>query len=248
MNEKQKANFSLPKRMWDKTDLSEAEIKAFKNNFNQISGEDFIRIQNERFTPYIKSLGFKGSKNNFYKRNSPWIYTLNIFKDKYGGECALNIGIHLEYIENQLGELPIPGKFTISDCIIDKNIAMDNGNSWFYYGINETEGYETIDIMIEMFEKKGIPFLNKLKNYPIPFSLIKPGDIETPSDKFIEYEISIKLLGWVHFLIFLAKFNFNIGRKEFAIKILEKAKTNEIIRMPKSPLIEKLNELIKIGI
>lgn len=245
MTEKQRANLDLPKRMWEKSDLSEEEIETYKNNFNQISGEEFIKLLNDRFTPYIKSLGFKGSKNNFYKKVSPWIYTVNIFKDKYGGECTINIGIHLDFIENQLNKLPIPSKFTVLDCIIDKNIAMDNGNSWYFYGKNENEGIETINIMIDIFEKKGVPFLQKFSNYPIPFSLIKLEDIDNPSDKFIDYEISHKLIKWVHFLIFLAKFNFSIGEKSLAIKILERAKENEIKRLSYSPLIKRIDEIIK---
>jgi len=236
--------------MWLDKDLSESDKILYKNIFHQITGAEFIDILNEKFVPFLESLNFKGSKNNFYKHNSPWIYTVNIFKDKYGGECALNVGVHLDFIENTIDKLPIPSKFSVSDCIIDKSIMMDNDNPWYLFGKNSIEGHETVDIMIEMFKKKGIPFLSKFENYPIPFSDIEYNDILKPKNKFIQYEITKDKLDWVHFHIFLAKVNFNIGNTDLALKILEKAKNDEYYakRFEKygmSPLLERIGKLIK---
>ncbi len=109
--------------MWLDEHLSKKELNKFKNCFNQISGAEFIEILNEKFIPFIRSLGFKGSKNSYYLRYEPVIITLNIFKDKYGGNCALTLGVHLDYIENHLGQLPVASKFTVPDCYIHKSTA-----------------------------------------------------------------------------------------------------------------------------
>lgn len=239
----------MPKRMWHNEQLTDKERSIYKDAFNQITGEDFIQIQKERLTPYLKSLGFKGSKNNFYKHNSPWIHVIQIFKDHYGGSCALNVGVHLDYIENQLGNLIVPSKFRLEDAMIDKNIEMDNGNGWYYYGLTHEEGCETIDIMIDAFERKGIPFLEKYESYPHPFSDITFDDILNPSERFLEYEIPLRLLKSPHFRMFLAKVNMDIDKKELAIKILEKVRNDEyyssrFIKPGCSPLIQTIDSLL----
>ncbi len=232
----------LPKRMWLNEELSDNEIRKYKHSSNQIAGALFIDILNEKFTPYIKSLGFKGSKNNFYKHAPPWIHTVNIFKNfKYGGECTLNAGVHLDFIEDRVfDKLPVPNKFTVADCIIDMNIPLDNDNGWYVYGATKEEGYETVDMMISMFEKKAIPFLKKYEDFPKPFSDISFADLMNPSDKFIEFEIPKRLLDWVHFRIFLAKVYKHIGDDGLAARILEKTKND----CDRPALIEPIEKLL----
>jgi hypothetical protein len=241
------AEVKLPKRMWLNEELSKKEIEEYKNVFDQITGEEFINILNDEFTPLIKSFDFRGSKNNFYKRNSPWIYTINIFKDKYGGNCALNVGIHLDFVENQIDQLPIPSKFTIADCMISKSIEMDNGNNWYYYGKDRNEGLETVELMASMFKKKAVPFLQKFENYPSPFDKITLSDLVYPTDKYTEYGISKQMLTGSQFQIFLSKIKYTIGQTELALDILEKARAEVLKRNnnSSSPLVEKINKLLQ---
>ena len=238
----------LPKRFWNNHELTEKERKEYKNTFNQISGIEFIEILKNNFNPFLKELGFKGSKNNFYQKKSPWIYVLNIHKDKYGGELTINMGIHLDYIQNALDQLPILSKFDIGDCIIDKNLSLENNNSWLVYGKNDIEALETIEFMKELVLEQGIPFIEKFNNYPQPFSNITIDDIKTGNKKFLEYGIDEKLINWVHFIIFLAKVNNNIGNKEKAMELLQLAKIKEIDRFSgtlNSPLMPKIELLIR---
>ena len=242
--------FNLPKRMWLDEHLSKKELKKFKNCFNQISGAEFIEILNEKFIPFIRTFGFKGSKNSYYLRYEPVIITLNIFKDKYGGNCALKLGVHLDYIENHLGQLPVASKFTVPDCYIHESVSMDNGESWYYYGLTKEEGYETVDLMINMFKKRGIPFLEQFHNYPKPFDQITLKDILEPNENFINYGISKDMLEWIHFRVFLAKFNLKTENKDLALKILEKTRHDEYYderfsQPGRSPLLESLDKLIE---
>lgn len=237
----------LPIRFWNKSELTDNEKSEYKNNFTQISGVEFIDILKENFNPFLKELGFKGSKNSFYKKNTPWIYVINLHKDKYGGELTINVGVHLDYIENPLNVLPIPSKFDITDCIIDKNLTLENGNSWLMYGKNTAEAIETVEIMKELLLEDGIPFLEKFNNYPEPFTNITINDILNNSQKYKDYGIDEKLISWVHFIIFLSKLNNNIGNQEVSLNLLELAKKKEIERFSgtqNSPLIPRIEKLI----
>lgn len=215
-----KNEHKLPKRMWLDEHLTEKDKKKYKDSFGQITGAEFIEIMDEKFTPYMKSLGFKGSKNNFYLHNKPWIYTVNIFKDKYGGSCALNLGIHLDFIEPWCNEMRIPSKFIEPLCLLRESLGMNNGNSWYYYGLTPEEGHETVDLMMEMFQSKAVPYMEQFKNYPEPFTQIKYEDLLKPSNKFLAFGINDQMLDWVYIHIFLAQVYFDIGEKDLALKIL----------------------------
>ena len=236
--------------MWLDEHLSKKEKEKYKNIWNQITGAEFIELMNNEFTPYLKSLGFKGAKNNFYRKNKPWIFTVNIFKDKYGGNCAINVGVHLDYIENKIDKLPIPSKFQVVDCIIRKRIELDNDNSWYYYGLDKKEGKETVDLMIKMFQKKGVPFLQKFEKYPHPFDKITYDDLIKPTEKFKDYGIDSKKLNYIHFHIFLIKFNLKIENYNLAKQIIDKAWNREFnaerfSEKGVSPLLKPIEELRK---
>ncbi len=251
---KKKKNERLPKRFWNDDDLSKSELDQFRKDylFNRcISGAEFIEILDSKFTPYMKSIGFKGRKNNFYKIEDSLILTIGIFKNKYGGDCSLNLGLHIKgfpicnsdkFIDNN--------KFTPSHSIIQKTLELDNGSKIFRFGINKEEGIETVDIMKSVVEKKGLEFFKKFSDYPHPFDKIRTIDLEKPTDKFSEFGIDSRMLGWIHFKKFIARLNHLNGNNEFALNVLKKAREDEyyskrFTSVGVSPLIEGIDEMIK---
>ena len=233
--------------MWEDKFLSNKERKFYKDVFGQIEGAEFIEILKLKFNPIVKSYGFSGNKNHFYKKNSPFIYTIQIFKDKYGGNCALNVGVHLLKIETGRIELPsIPSKYNIYDCLISKNIPMNNNNSWYYYGKTTEEGIETVSIMIEMLKEKGIPFLDQFTKYPHPFDKISLKDLEYPTEKYGKYGLSKEKLNKSYTLVFLAHFNLDFGNKDKGFKILNLVWQKECERFKNfadSPYYLKIKQL-----
>ena len=88
---KKNKNDGLPKRFWNDVDLSESELEEFRKYslFGRcLTDAAFIEILDSVFTPFMKSLGFEGRKNNFCKTHGSLIQTIGIFKNKYGGECG----------------------------------------------------------------------------------------------------------------------------------------------------------------
>ncbi len=242
---------NLPMRMWHDSHLTSKERERYKDVFNQISGAEFIEILDDKFTPFMKSLGFNGRKNKFYKHAKPFIYCIHIHKDKYGGNCGITAGVHLDFLELRLGdEIPIPSKLIADNCLFIKSINMDNGNAWYYYGKSREEGHETVDIMTKMITKNAITFFELFSTFPHPFDEIKYNDIIKPSNKWKSYDINDVSLTWPHFRAFLAGVHWNIGNKEEAQKILIKARedeyhTDSFIEPGYSPLLKHLDELIK---
>jgi len=218
-----------PKRFWNDDELSTKELNKYKDHFTQISGKQFTNILNNDFTPFMHSIGFKGNKNHFYRLNSPWIFTLQLFKDKNGGACAVNVGIHLDFVETIHNKLLSPHKFRTSDCILKHSnaIHLNNGNNWLHYGKTNQEAKETARFLIDMVQSKALPFFQQFNNFPHPFSQIKVIDLLEPNAKFTKFGITAKSLKWVHFKIFLSRINKHIGNNQLAIDILETVKQDE---------------------
>ena len=249
-----KKNKNLPKRFWNDENLTKSELEEFRRDIlfqRCLSSAEFIEILDFEFTPFIKSLGFKGRKNNFYKITGSLIQTIGIFKNKYGGDCSLTLGLHIKDFPTRNSDKLIDNKkFTPSHSIIQKTLELDNGNEIFRFGMNKEEGIETVEIMKYVVEKKGLEFFKKFSDYPHPFDKIKTNDLEKPTNRFSEFGIDSTMLAWIHFKKFIARFNHVNGNNKFALDVLKKAREDEyyskrFTSVGVSPLIEGIDEMIK---
>lgn len=124
---------NLPKRFWTQEELGKEDYdKLFKDySFGRcLTGAEFIELLDKHYTPFIKSLGFKGRKNHFYQVKGNFLFVIGLFKDKYGGELTSNVGIHIvNYPIRGYFEKTEISKVTTSGTIIQKNLILENGNS-----------------------------------------------------------------------------------------------------------------------
>lgn len=248
-----KISHNLPKRFWTKDELGKEEYERLFNDylFNRcLSGADFIKLLDENFTPFLKNIGYKGGKNHFYKSDSNLLFAIGIFKDKYGGECSLNVGVHIVgYPIRGFFEKISPSKVTTNGAMIRKTLELSNGNSSLKFGTDIQEGLETIEYMKTLIEGPGLDFFNKFTHFPKPFSDIELNDFIKPNNKFSEFNIEEKMLKWIHFQIFIARFNFDFGDKVKALQILSYAREQEwnVDRFTSkgvSPLLPEIDKLI----
>ncbi len=244
---------NLPKRFWTKEELGKEEYDKLFNDYlfgRCLTGAEFIELLDNNFTPFLKNLGFKGRKNHFYKVNENFLFVIGLFKDKYGGELTLNIGIHIP-------KFPIRGffenteisKVTTNGTIIQKNLILENGNSWLKFGLDKNEGLETIEFMKLLIFNEGLPFFQNYEQQPKIFNEIKISDLLSPTSKFQKYGIDEQILSWIHFKIFLARYNFEFGDKELSIEILKMERENEwnsdrFTSKGVSPLLPQIDKLI----
>jgi hypothetical protein len=248
------SQLGLPKRFWNNNELTTDELEVIKTDLlfgKYISGADFISALDNKFTPYMKTIGFKGRKNNFYKLNDKLLFTIGIFKGKYGGECSLAAGVHIAGFPTPgLDKLLESNKFTTSHCMLHKTLELKNGNANLRYGKTIEDGNETVGLMIDIVTQDGMNFFEKFSLFPSPFNKIKFDDILNPNNKFIEFGISDNMLNWVHFHKFLARFNHHFGDNELALKILKKTRddeynTDRLTQKGISPLLSEIDKMIK---
>lgn len=243
----------LPKRFWTEEELGKGDYDKFFNDYlfgRCLTGAEFIELLDNNFTPFIKSLGFKGRKNHFYKVKDNLLFVIGLFKDKYGGGLTLNVGIHIiNYPIRGYFEKTEISKITTNGTIIQKNLILENGNSWLKFGKDKDEGLETIEFMKFLVTKEGVSLFQNYEERPNIFNEIEISDFVNPTNKFQKYGIDEKMLKWIHFQIFVARFNFDYGDKNIANEILKMVRVNEFnsdrfTLKGISPLIPEIDKLI----
>ena len=138
-----------------------------------IAKEIFFNILKEEFAPRLRNIGFKGSGQNFRRLNGEIINTINIQGHKYGGSCAVNLGLHLSFLPvNWSDQLPDVKTIKEVDCEFRKRLAPKNkGDYWWKYTglIDSTEKkarhlIETYfnNIADESIHKKNIDFIKQI--------------------------------------------------------------------------------------
>lgn len=103
--------------------------------------------------------------------------------------------------------------------------------------------------MKSLVSNEGISFFKSYEERPTLFNEIKLSDLVKPTNKFQEYGIDEKMLKWIHFQIFLARFNFDYGDKNIANEIIKRVSVNEFnsdrfVLKGFSPLIPEIDKLI----
>lgn len=243
----------LPKRFWNANELSENEKEEIRQDilfYRCLSGADFIKILDEHFSPFMRDIGFKGSKNSFYLHKSPLIYTVGIFKDKYGGSCSLNMGVHLDLFPSIITyDMKDPKKMIYADSIISKTLTLENGNSELIFGNTNEEGLETVFIMRDLIKNRVIPQIDKFSQFPKPFVDIELDHFKKPNAKFEDFWISEKTLDWIHFQIYVARINHSLGNIKKAIEMLKYVREREwnakrFTKPGASPFIKPIDDLI----
>lgn len=244
---------NLPKRFWTKEELGKEEYDKLFNDYlfgRCLTGAEFIELLDNNFTPFIRSLGFKGRKNHFYKVKDNFLFVIGLFKDKYGGELALNVGIHIvNYPIRGFFDKTEISKVTTNGTIIQKKLILENGNSWLKFGKDEKEGIETIEYMKSLISINGLSFFCQFEDNPAIFSEIKIVNFQNPSNRFEKFGIDEKMLSWIHFKIFVARYNFDYGDRHLAIEIMEKVRDDEwnsdrFTSKGISPLLLEIDKLI----
>lgn len=90
----------------------------------------------DEFAPRLRDAGFKGSGLHFRRISGEIINAISLQGDKYGGRCAVNLGLHLSFLPmNWTHELPDPQKIKEVDCEFRTRLAPKRKHDyWWSYG------------------------------------------------------------------------------------------------------------------
>ncbi len=193
--------------------------------------KEFFQFSKEILSPRIRALGFKGSGANFRRTTDRYIHTIQVFQDKYGGECWIELGVHLVFLPDSCeNKIDIKNIKTI-DCFIRKDLMQDNGNRNFDNGETPEEINETLSAIANLIETKAIDFFGNFTKFPEPFeSLSTINQTELP-----EYLRENTWMGTSSRICMqLARIKLILGDKE---KAYELAKYGAEVLEPKNPTL-----------
>jgi len=155
---------------------------------------EFKKYLTKYFSPEIRKVSFKGSGLNYYKQSGHYIYSIQIFPDKFGGQCWMEVGIHLDFIpDSSHMNILEPTKVKTIDSMIRKTIVKHNRQKLYLYGRNEEEAKSSIQEMLADIKTTGFSYLNKFNDFPGPFSDLTADDLKNDTQSWLE-DISVNCL------------------------------------------------------
>ena len=113
----------------------------------------------QEFSPKLREIGFKGSSQNFRRINNEIINTINIQVNKYGGSCAVNLGLHLLFLPVCWADkLPDIKNIKEIDCEFRMRLVPKNKTDyWWKYDGMLSSPTKTAHHLIETYFAYGEP-------------------------------------------------------------------------------------------
>ncbi len=123
-----------------------------------------------------------GTDHHFVKTtDNHFIYTLVIQADKSGGSCVMEMGVHLEFLPNSIGEFKSSNEITTYDCEFRKRINKKENlfkrfftverEKWFQYGETADDAIVTINEMKQLFLDQGMSYFSQFNDLRIITSI-----------------------------------------------------------------------------
>jgi hypothetical protein len=212
----------LPQDKWTENEKKEFSDRQLYGR--SLTGQEFNELLKTNFEPWIKTIGFKGSNNNFRKiEANGLIMTLGLFKDRSGGQLAINFGVHCDFLPVVGLKMKPANKFSEIDCFIRKSFDHFENNSWFVYGTNVNEGKETIDYMKDSLTQVGLKFFDSFNDYPGCFLRLTTQDFSKNSVKLTALGLTNH---WFWHQANIAAINNKFDNQENGKKIIDYADTH----------------------
>lgn len=144
--------------------------------------KDFRKLIRVYFASKLHEAGFMGTDHHFVKTtDNHFIYTLVIQADKSGGSCVMEMGVHLEFLPNSIGEFKSSNEITTYDCEFRKRINKKENlfkrfftverEKWFQYGETEDDAIVTINEMKQLFLDQGMSYFSQFNDLRIITSI-----------------------------------------------------------------------------
>ena len=174
---------------------------------------EFFGLIRDEFAPELRSLGFKGSGQNFRRMRDDVVNTINIQGNKYGGSVAVNLGLHLTFLPVcWSGEVPDMSKIREVDCEFRNRLAPKGRTDywWKYDGLFHVPSKKVAHLM-STYKNRGEAQFKEFDSVEKIANMLRPNEITTDG--------SLKLFGYVTAVrgaLVMARVNRHIGKLELA--------------------------------
>jgi hypothetical protein len=123
----------------------------------------FCDVLNREFAPALREMGFVGSGRHFRRIRGEVIHALWIQGDKYGGRCAVNLGLHLSFLPvSAEGGPPPANEIKAAECAFTTRLAPGRAiDHWWRYGGLLRSPVRSARHLIETYAESGEPLFQR---------------------------------------------------------------------------------------
>ncbi len=151
-----------------------------------ISSSDFKKRITKYVAPKLRKQGWKGTGWHYRKfTDTNCIFCLSFQPNKYGGECWVEIGVHLDFLKN-IGRKDYDLKnITCHSLDIRRRISPDKTENYAWKYKDTDEKNELIIKSIwDTFITDGQEFMDQFNEFPKPFLDIEITDIDKRDENY----------------------------------------------------------------
>ena len=171
-----------------------------------------------QIVPTLRSLGFKGSGQNYRKTTRDAVLIVNFQKSSGGDRFYVNLGAQLLFVPTESGGEADPKSIKEYECIFRRRLDPPEGmHGWPY------------EMTAEMVEEFNTKLSSSYKDYLSPLSQV-PGPITELTPEQFRNQGAQSILGGVH-----PKNALNFARIAFARGDLKRAKSFAVMGLADCP-------------
>ena len=143
----------------------------------------FFDVLKSEFAPKLRGLGFLGTGNHFRRLNGEIINAINIQGNKYGGSCAVNLGLHLTFLPlTWCSALPDVRKIKEIDCEFRTRLSPDmKSDYWWEYGGLRNSPTQSARHLIDTYLERGEPHFQQYDSVEKIAAMISVDEIKQGS-------------------------------------------------------------------
>lgn len=129
--------------------------------------------------PHLKEDGFRGSGRTFRRLVHGLIQVVNVQGSRYGGQFAINLGVHPAAVPDTLGNMPDLKKITEPLCEFRKRLSESGEDQWWEHDSTQSSMDAAIIAAAKVYVREGRPVLAAVGGPQSPFSSISVEDLES---------------------------------------------------------------------
>jgi hypothetical protein len=133
------------------------------------SWNTFSLLLRQEWMPLLSRAGFKGKDFRFERRMGDVIHVIGLQKNKYGGSCCVNMGVHLAFLPLPGGDLPQSGILVrVESCEFQWRLApMGYTDYWWAY-----EQGIAAHLPLSMLQEKNAGLLERARHLAITYESV----------------------------------------------------------------------------
>lgn len=123
--------------------------------------------------PVLRADGFTGARRTYRRCAGELIHVFNVQGSRYGGEFFVNLGVHLTFLPNVIGQAVDPKRIDEPECEFRTRMS----SSWVH-GADLSSIEKAVTDLVRTYENHGRGLFAMLANYPADFARVTPAGLE----------------------------------------------------------------------